>query len=67
MSYVVKIPAEPEMRSGSSWQKTEVTHLMSSLTTDVTKLEIGMKVEILQTNLETVRKMELLSDARFLR
>ena len=43
----------------------EVTHLKSTLATDVSKLDVGTKVENLQTKLETVRKVKLLFDARF--
>ena len=62
-TYVRKIPAEPE--SGFSQQEAEVTHFKSTLATDEMKLDVGTKVENLQTKLETVRKAELLSYARW--
>ena len=62
---VTKIPAEPEMASGSPWQEAEVTDLKSTLATDVTNLDVGTKAENLQTKLETVKKVELPTDTRF--
>ena len=35
-----KNPSDPEMASGSSQQEAEVTHLKSTLATDVTKLDV---------------------------
>ena len=53
---VRKIPAEPEMASGSSRQEAASTHFMSKLATDETKLDVG--TANLQTKLETVREVE---------
>ena len=53
---VNKIASKPEMASGFSLLEAEVTHLKSTLATDVTKLDVGTKVENLQTKTRTSEK-----------
>ena len=60
---VPQLASGPGMASGFSL----LTYLKSTLATDVTKLDVGTKVGNLQTKLGTVRKVELLFDARFAR
>ena len=64
---VLRLASGQVMASGFSPLEAEVSHLKLTLATDVTKLDVGTKVGNLQTKLETVRKVQLLFDARFSR